>query len=113
MRILVTGSSGKLGQWVVRELKAHKHRITTFDRVRGSEPVDHELIGDIEDLAAVVDAVAGAQAILHLAGIRTHGLVPDDETFRINAMGAFNVHEAARRAGVDRVVSMSSEAVLG
>jgi nucleoside-diphosphate-sugar epimerase len=113
MRILVTGSAGKLGQWVVRELRSHKHHVTTFDRVRAAEPADRELIGDIEDLEAVAGAVDGAEAILHLAGIRTHGLMPDEETFRINVMGAFNVHEAGRRAGVARVVSMSSEAVLG
>src|SRR5262249_16778643 len=108
MRVLVTGSAGKLGQWVVRELKAHRHDVTSFDRVRGPEAADRDLIGDIEDPAAVADAVRGADAILHLAGIRTHGLVPDDETFRINVMGALNVHEAARRADVHRVVSMSS-----
>src|SRR5215471_16883960 len=113
MRVLVTGSAGKLGQWVVRELEAHRHHVTTFDRVRSPEPADRDLIGDIEDLAAVADAVAGTDAVLHLAGIRTHGLVPDDETFRINVMGAFNVHEAARRADAHRVVSISSEAVLG
>jgi nucleoside-diphosphate-sugar epimerase len=113
MRILVTGAAGKLGVWIVRELKLHKHHVTTFDRIRAPEPADRELIGDIEDLDAVAGAAAGADAILHLAGIRTHGLMPDDETFRINAMGAFNAHEAASRAGVSRVVSMSSEAVLG
>ena len=53
MRILVTGSAGKLGQWVVRELRSHKHHVTTFDRVRAAEPADRELIGDIEDLEAV------------------------------------------------------------
>jgi UDP-glucose 4-epimerase len=113
MRILVTGSSGKLGQWAVRELKSRQHHVTTFDLRGGAEAVDRERIGDIEELEAVADAAAGLDAILHLAGIRTHGLVPDDETFRINVMGAFNVHEAARRAGIPRVVSMSSEAVLG
>jgi len=113
MRILVTGSAGKLGQWVIRELKSHKHRVTTFDLRKGAEAVEDERIGDIEDLGAVADAAAGMDAILHLGGIRTHGLVPDDETFRINVMGGFNVHEAARRASISRVVSMSSEAVLG
>jgi nucleoside-diphosphate-sugar epimerase len=113
MRTLVTGSAGKLGQWVVRELKSHQHHVTTFDRVCGSEPADRDLVGDIENLPTVAEAVTGADAILHLAGIRTHGLMPDDETFRINVMGAFNVHEAAKRAGVPRIVSMSSEAVLG
>jgi nucleoside-diphosphate-sugar epimerase len=113
MRILVTGSAGKLGQWVIRELKSHQHRVTAFDLRGGAEAVEDERIGNIEDLKAVADAAAGMEAILHLGGIRTHGLVPDDETFRINVMGAFNVHEAARRAGIPRVVSMSSEAVLG
>jgi nucleoside-diphosphate-sugar epimerase len=113
MRILVTGSSGKLGQWAVRELKAHQHHVTTFDVRDAAETGNRKHLGDIEDLEALADAAAGTDAILHLAGIRTHGLVPDDETFRINAMGAFNVHEAARRAGIPRVVSMSSEAVLG
>jgi nucleoside-diphosphate-sugar epimerase len=113
MRILVIGSAGKLGQWVVRELKSHNHHVTAFDRVDTTAAADRVLMGDIEDLNAVAAAVEGADAVLHLAGIPTHGLVPDDETFRINVMGAFNVHEAARRASVSRVVSMSSEAVLG
>jgi nucleoside-diphosphate-sugar epimerase len=113
MRILVTGSAGKLGQWVVRELKSHNHHVTAFDRVHTTVAADRVLMGDIEDLNAVAAAVEGAGAVLHLAGIPTHGLVSDDETFRINVMGSFNVHQAARLGGVPRVVSMSSEAVLG
>lgn len=113
MNILVTGGAGKLGQWVVRDLKAHGHRVTVFDMRPAGGGADREVTGDIEDLEAVVSAVAGADAIIHLAGIPTHSVVPDDATFRINAMGAFNIHEAARRAGVARVVSLSSEAVLG
>jgi nucleoside-diphosphate-sugar epimerase len=113
MKILVTGAAGKLGTFVLRELKSHGHHVTTFDRVHVGEPADREITGDIEDIEAVVRAASGTVAILHLAGIPTHGLTPDEKTFRINAMGAFNVHEAARRAGIARVVSMSSEAVLG
>ncbi len=112
MRILVTGGAGKLGRWAVRELRSHGHHVTTFDR----SPVDESdvpVTGDIEDLDAVLAATERQDAVLHLAGIPTHSVVPDDETFRINAMGTFNVHEAARRANVPRVVSMSSEAVLG
>ena len=71
MKILVTGSAGKLGQWVVRELKSHQHHVTTFDLQAGAETVDRERIGDIEDLEEVADAAAGMDAILHLAGIRT------------------------------------------
>jgi nucleoside-diphosphate-sugar epimerase len=113
MKILVTGSSGKLGTWAVRELKSRQHVVIGFDRVGSREPMDREVLGDIEDLAAVSAALKGAEAILHLAGVPTHSILPDNETFRINAMGAFNVHEAARRANICRVVSVSSEAVLG
>ncbi|AMN45441.1 NAD-dependent epimerase/dehydratase family protein [Rhodoplanes sp. Z2-YC6860] len=113
MKILVTGGAGKLGQWVVRALKAQQHDVTVFDRQPSGEPANREIIGDIEDLDAVTAAAAGAEAIIHLAGIPTHSVVPDNDTFRINAMGAFNIHEAARRNGVPRVVSLSSEAVLG
>jgi nucleoside-diphosphate-sugar epimerase len=75
--------------------------------------IDHKIIGDIENLDLVCHCGRASEAILHLAGVPTHGVLPDDETFRINAMGAFNIHEAARRANVPHVVSLSSEAVLG
>jgi nucleoside-diphosphate-sugar epimerase len=113
MKILVTGGAGKLGQWVVRELKAQQHHVTVFDVRPAVDSADRDIIGDIEDLDAVTAAVSGAEAIIHLAGIPTHSVLPDDQTFRINAMGAFNIHEAARRAGIARVISLSSEAVLG
>jgi nucleoside-diphosphate-sugar epimerase len=113
MKILVTGSSGKLGKWAVRELNAYQHVVTGYDRIESPEPMDRRIVGDIEDLDRMCAAAEGMDAVLHLAGIPTHGVRPDAETFRVNAMGAFNVHEAARRVGILRVVSLSSEAVLG
>ncbi len=71
------------------------------------------LAGDIVDLGHVVGALAGSEAVIHLAGIPTHSVAPNEDTFRVNALGTFNVHEAAWRLGIGRVVTMSSEAVLG
>ena len=113
MKIVVTGGAGKLGRWLVRDMTAALHSVTVFDKVRGTEAADRILTGDIENLSQVSDAFAGADAVIHLAGIPTHGIVADDVTFRINVMGTFNVHEAARKRGIRRVVSLSSEAVLG
>jgi nucleoside-diphosphate-sugar epimerase len=113
MKIVVTGGAGKLGRWVVRDLTAARHAVTVFDRVRSTEAAERILVGDIENLSDLGEALDGADAVIHLAGIPTHGVVADDLTFRINAMGTFNVHEAARRRGIRRVVSLSSEAVLG
>lgn len=119
LKIVVTGGAGKLGQWVVRELLSATggrtaHEVIVFDRAPwpGPEGVQ-SLIGDIEDLGQVVEVLAGADAVIHLAAIRRFGIAPDALTFRTNMMGAFNVHEAAYRLGIRRVVSTSSESVLG
>jgi nucleoside-diphosphate-sugar epimerase len=113
MKVVVTGGAGKLGRWLVRDLRSARHAVTVFDRARTMEAADRILSGDIENLSDIGAAFDGADAVVHLAGIPTHGVVADDVTFRINVMGTFNVHEAARTRGIKRVVTLSSEAVLG
>jgi nucleoside-diphosphate-sugar epimerase len=119
VRIVVTGGAGKLGQWVVRELveptlDGEPHTVTVFDRVAGPTPPGVRTIrGDIEDLGQMVGVLAGADAVVHLAAIARPGMTTDDVTFRTNVMGTFNVHEAAWRLGISRVVSCSSQAILG
>jgi nucleoside-diphosphate-sugar epimerase len=113
MKIVVTGGAGKLGRWLVCDLRSARHWVTVFDRARSTETADRTLLGDIENLSAVSAAFDGADAVIHLAGIPTHGIAADDVTFRINVVGTFNVHEAARVSGIRRIVTLSSEAVLG
>ena len=119
LRIVVTGGSGLLGSWVVRELAraddGHTgHRVRIFDRQEPGldEPTDF-VAGDIESLDEVVESCRDSDVIVHLAGIPRNGLAPPDVTFRVNVMGTFNVHEAASVLGIPRVVSMGSEAALG
>jgi len=119
MRVAVTGGVGKLGEWVVRELRAPRdggapHEVVVLDRVAGPEQEGvRYVVGDVTDLGQVMGTVAGADAIVHLAAIRRWGIAPNEVTFRTNVMGTFNVHEAAWRLGIRRVASVSSEAVLG
>lgn len=112
--MVVTGGSGKLGKWVVQELVSHGHDVANVDR---SHPSNSNgvccLIADVQDLGQVYGALSGADAVIHLAGIYSHGITTDDVTFRTNVLGTFNIHEAAFRLGIKRVVTMSSEAVLG
>lgn len=119
MNVVVTGGSGKAGRPLVEELASDaggktRHDVLVLDKAPITE---HEgvryLAGDIEDLGRVRAAFSGADAVIHLASIHTHGILPNEDTFRINATGTFNVHEAAWRLGIPRVVTMSSEAVLG
>ena len=119
MKIVVTGGSGKLGHWVVRELVSEAggraaHEVLNFDRA--PDPLGSRarlLAGDVTDLGQVAGALAGADAVIHAAGIPTHSVAPNEVIFATNAVGTFNVHEAAWRLGIARVVTLSSEAVLG
>jgi nucleoside-diphosphate-sugar epimerase len=114
MKVVVTGGQGQLGQYVVRELSAAGHEVSVFDRVPGPEsgPIRY-LTGDIQDLGQVLGALAGAQAVIHLAAVRRFGITTNDVIVRTNVLGTFNVHEAAWRLGIRRVVSTSSESIIG
>jgi nucleoside-diphosphate-sugar epimerase len=115
MKVLITGGAGKVGQWVVRELLNSKdYEITVLDRTPGPErgPVKY-LVGDVEDLGQVMEAVAGAEAIIHLAAIHNPNIATTTVTYQTNVVGTFNVHHAAFRFGVKRVVSASSNAIVG
>jgi UDP-glucose 4-epimerase len=114
MKIVVTGGAGKIGTYVVRELTAG-HAVTVFDRVAPADAKEARWIGgDIENFDEVLQALAGADAVVHLAGIPVPGKkIPDHVLFRINTLGTYNVHEACYRLGIKRIVSTSSGAVLG
>ena len=118
MSIAVTGGSGKLGRSVVRRLVEDGHDVVNLDRAgeRGADLV----VVDLTDYGQVADALAGVEerhggleAVVHLAAVPAPGLVPDVATFHNNMLTTYNVWQAARRAGVTRIVSASSETVLG
>jgi nucleoside-diphosphate-sugar epimerase len=105
MRILVTGGLGKVGQAVVCELlKDPAYEITVLDRTPGPErgPVKY-LVGDIQDLGQVMEAMAGAEAVIHLAAIHNPNIATASVVYQTNVVGTFNVHHAAFRLGVKRV----------
>jgi nucleoside-diphosphate-sugar epimerase len=108
--VVVTGSAGRIGQAVVRELRARGRPVRGFDLVP-TPGADDGVVGDISDAAAVRRAVAGAGALVHLAA------TPDDDDFLTkllpnNVVGVYHVLEAAREAGVRRVVLASSGQVV-
>ena len=115
MKILVTGGLGKVGQWVVRELlHAPAHEITVLDRLPGPDrSAVKYLVGNVQDLGEVMEAMAGSEAVIHLAAIHNPNIATTSVTYETNVIGTFNVHHAAFRLGVKRVVSASSNAVVG
>jgi len=114
MKILVTGGQGKVGRFVVQELVNSADEVTVFDRVPGPERgAIRYLVGDIQDLGQVMEAMHGAEAVIHLAAIHNPNIATTTVTYQTNVVGTFNVHHAAFRLGIKRVVSASSNAVVG
>ena len=118
MRIVVTGGSGKLGSTVVRRLIEEGHEVLNLDRA--GEKSHSLVLIDLTDYGQVIDAVLGVDdrhsgfdAIVHLGAIPAPGLLPDVATFHNNILSTYNVFQAARRAGIRRLVYASSETVLG
>jgi nucleoside-diphosphate-sugar epimerase len=108
--VLVTGSAGRIGQAVVRELSARGRRVRGYDRVPTPCAAEH-VVGDLLDAEALHAAARGAEALVHLAA------TPDDDDFLTqllpnNVIGVYHVLEAARQAGVRRLVLASSGQVV-
>jgi len=110
-RVLVTGGSGLLGRFVVEEMIRHSD-VTVLDIEEPEDDVVY-LNADILDLAAVRAGVSGQDAVIHLAGIDDGNDFADEEYFRTNVQGAWNLLHAAESAGVRKVVVASSTAVYG
>lgn len=118
MDILVTGATGFLGSNLAAALVEQGHQVrilrratSRLDALTGID-VEH-CIGDIEDRESIDKAVAGCELIFHTAAISQYWLNDTATTYRVNVEGTRNVLDAARRAGVRRVVHTSSVAALG
>ena len=110
-KVLVTGGSGLLGRFVVDEIIEHGD-IGVLDIKPPAQNVPY-LDGDILDLQAVSSAIAGQDAIIHLAGIDDGNNFPDEDYFKTNVQGTWNLLHAAEAAGVRKIVVASSTAVYG
>ncbi len=113
MLIALTGSSGLLGRAIAEALLAAGHTVRGIDAVPPTTAVSSHLHVHLEDFGATVQALAGADAVIHAAAIpRPTGRVAS-EVFSVNMALAFNVVEAAALLGIRRVVYASSFSVLG
>lgn len=118
MRIAVTGSTGKLGHAVVTHLVETGHSVTGLDAV--GAPGEGFVRVDLTDTGQVLDALAGVEerydgldAVVHLAASPAPGIRPDTVLLHDNLAMTISVFQAARRAGISRIVHASSETLLG
>ncbi|RSH93306.1 hypothetical protein EHS25_007660 [Saitozyma podzolica] len=123
-RVIVTGGSGKLGRWVVREMVDHGWEVFNVDVV---PPAPSEasvkaryIYTDLKDYGSVLGLLTdvdsgwrGVDAIIHLAAIPAPARAPNHVVFHTNITQTYNILEAARVAGVKNIALASSETVFG
>lgn len=116
MNILVTGSTGFIGGKLCQALIAAGHRVRAFHRPTSSLklldglPVEHAL-GDLTQPQTVRDAMQDIEAVFHVAALMSND--NPGKAYAITVEGSRAVMEAARQAGVRRLVHTSSVAALG
>ncbi len=127
-RILFTGGSGKAGKHVIPYLLNQGHRVLNIDLVPLDHPGVDNLIADITDSGQMFNAMSSYagldeleggvgvptfDAVVHFAAVPRILINPDNETFRVNTMGTYNVIEAAVKLGIRKIIIASSETTYG
>lgn len=110
MKVLVTGSAGRIGSAVVAALLAKNHTVRGFDlRASGRASGDYdELTGSLDDAHAVENAVSGVDAVLHLGAFMSWAPQDKAKMFSANVEGTRLLADAASAAGARRFVFASS-----
>jgi uronate dehydrogenase len=111
--VLVTGAAGRIGTVLRGGLPERGWAVRCLDivPVPDERPGEEQLVADVTDLGAMVDAAQGASAVVHMAGISGESTWP--AISHANIEGTYCVLEAARRAGVPRIVLASSNHATG
>lgn len=118
MRVLVTGATGFLGNWLTRRLLADgcDVRILARSGRAGEELAGLPLevsAGDVTDPTSLVAATRNVDSVFHLAGLIAYSRRRRAEMERVNVDGTANVIAACRVAGVRRLVHVSSVVAVG
>jgi nucleoside-diphosphate-sugar epimerase len=128
MRILFTGGSGKAGKHVIPYLLDQGHKVMNVDLTPLQHPGVDNLIADITDSGQMFNAMSSYtglheleagngvpkfDAVVHFAAVPRILIKPDNETFRVNTIGTYNVIEAAVKLGIKKIIIASSETTYG
>lgn len=113
MKILVTGGSGTIGGYVLRELLQAGHSVTSFSRTAPRVDGAGFVKGDIMESGQLADACQDQDAVIHLAAVPGPGRATPAQLLNVNVIGTVNALEAAVGAGVGKFVFASSGAATG
>ena len=127
-RIVFTGGTGKAGRHVVPYLVDKGYEVLNVDLAPLDYPGVNTINADIADSGQMFDVLsshfgfegfetgkgpAPVDAVVHFAAVPRVLIKPDNETFRINTIGTYNVIEAAVKLGIKKIIVASSETTYG
>jgi UDP-glucose 4-epimerase len=129
MKILLTGSSGRFGPYMIRELRSAGHDLVLFDRARPAEefaalPFVQGELTSLEDCGRAA-AAGNFDAVLHLAAQpwptdhprqqtrREQAGLPLNHTMNVNVMGTYNILHSAMLAGIKLFVMTGTNCAVG
>ena len=128
MRVFFTGGTGKAGKHVIPYLLEQGHRVLNVDLKPLEHPGVDNLVADITDSGQMFNAMSSYagldelelghgipkfDAVVHFAAVPRILIKPDNETFRVNTIGTYNVIEAAVKLGIKKIIIASSETTYG
>ena len=128
MRIFFTGGSGKAGKHVIPYLLDQGHKVLNADLTPLNLPGVDNIMADITDSGQMFNAMSSYadlnelelgngvpkfDAVVHFAAVPRILIKPDNETFRVNTIGTYNVIEAAVKLGIKKIIIASSETTYG
>ncbi len=118
MKILLTGATGFLGARVTSLLAEHGHELSVLHRPRSNvAPIEafasRSIVGDVTDPIVALRAADEMDAIVHMAADLSHWHRHRERIFRTNVTGTRIIAEAAKTAGVAKLVHVSSIAAVG
>jgi NAD+ dependent glucose-6-phosphate dehydrogenase len=112
-RVLITGAAGRIGSSLADHLKDRYDLRLQFHRNVPEQPqVSDTIQVDLADFAGAARAVEGVDAVVHMAGDPSTQ-APWESVLHNNIIGSYNLYEAARQAGVRKVVFASTNHVMG
>jgi UDP-glucose 4-epimerase len=118
MKVVITGSRGKVGRAAVQAFVDAGHDVLGVDLLRpefdtGAPQVGRYQMADLTDAGSAYAVTVGADVVVHVAAIPQPTGNPPHVVFQTNLMSTFNMIEAAVRFGVKRFVNVSSESIVG
>lgn len=110
MKILITGSSGRIGSTLADYLKSQGHWVRGLDvsLAPSNSPIDETVVSSLLDLDALNQALDGIDAVAHLAALMTWHPKDNPRLFEVNVTGTFQLLQAAKNRGLQRFVFASS-----